>query len=163
MGRRGKASTIRRGGGGLSTTGSFSLSSTPFQGNFEEMDRDDTAELGEDDSSSLAIESYRRQTKDAKHLKQITICITSSRSDIAVIKRHAEALGLARTAGKAQEGLQPPSRDLPFGDTAYQSPEATANRSRAVTPEEKKLRKNYWLKGCKTVLKKGIPVFGGPV
>jgi len=55
------------------------------------------------------------------------------------------------------------AKDLPFGDTAYQSPEATANRSRAVTPEEKKLRKNYWLKGCKTVLKKGIPVFGGPV
>jgi hypothetical protein len=35
-GRRGKASTIRRRGGGLKAAGSFSFGASRFQGNFEE-------------------------------------------------------------------------------------------------------------------------------
>jgi len=45
IGRRGKASTVRRGGGTLSISGGFALSGGAFQGNFEEQQLGESGDI----------------------------------------------------------------------------------------------------------------------
>lgn len=56
-GRRGKASTIRRGGGALQTTGQFTFDGNNFQGNFEEQTQQS---LGEGDGGDTVPNSIPR-------------------------------------------------------------------------------------------------------
>jgi len=78
VGRRGKASTIRRGGGsGLTTSGNFQVAR--FQGNFEE--------LGEDEDASLAIEA----SKEA-HAKEIKATVLARRLGESVTTQITSAI-----------------------------------------------------------------------
>jgi len=83
LGRRGKASTIRRGGGVVVTTGMFRMAPGRFQGNNEEEE-----ELGEaDEMGDLTGVTVGEVSAGLKK-----VCIVATSSQVATIKKKAESV-----------------------------------------------------------------------
>ena len=83
LGRRGKASTIRRGGGVVVTTGMFRMAPGRFQGNNEEEE-----ELGEaDEMGDLTGVTVGEVSAGLKQ-----ICFVATSSQVVTIKKKAESV-----------------------------------------------------------------------
>jgi hypothetical protein len=135
LGRRGKASTVRRGAGwGLSTAGSFTAN---FQGNFEERDEASTEEeeLGEPPSGdNSAVKIFKRM------LGEIGLTSEQLKALHAIVKEVGDETS-TKELGKPQarevgEGLQAALEERKL------SPEMKATIKKHIAAEVKRLAAN---------------------